>query len=151
MIFLFLAELLRKIDIYSLHFKPNSSFLFMLIYGVTDRKLALEFIANFHLLWSVWDYVRWAQANLDAHAQITNLFTFWLDTLHTRYTTRYITNLPVKHIYRYDTLHTLHPLFLKRNIYIVLLLYKIGCNVSYFYIFYHRLLCKVGVTCSVTC
>jgi hypothetical protein len=25
------------------------------------------------------------------------------------------------------------------------------CNVSYFYIFYYRLLCKVGVTCSVTC
>jgi hypothetical protein len=25
------------------------------------------------------------------------------------------------------------------------------CNVSYIYIFYYRLLCKVGVTCSVTC
>jgi hypothetical protein len=80
MIFLLLAELLRIRLTYSLDFKPNSSILFMLIYGLTDRKLALEFIANFHLLW-FWDYVRWAQANLVAHAQNINLFlrtsTFW--------------------------------------------------------------------------
>jgi hypothetical protein len=45
---LFLAES-RKIDILTT-FKPNSNFLFMLIYGVANHKRALEFIANFHLL-----------------------------------------------------------------------------------------------------
>jgi hypothetical protein len=83
MIFLFLAELLRKIDIYSLHFKPNLSFLFMFMYGVTDGKLALEFIANFYILW-FWDYMWDERKQIWSHMRkISNLFTYLLDTLHT--------------------------------------------------------------------